>query len=160
MEGEGRAVTRDFKHSFKAPERAELPLVVYNAGFQKCPPGYGWGPGIRDHYLIHYIVSGRGTYETAGRTFVPEAGEAFLVRPEEPVYYQADEEEPWEYYWVGFSGPSAPLLLAQTAFSGGAPVVQAGQQLRQALLEVYKARGTDYPSAVRMAGYLQAAWAC
>ena len=157
MEGEGRAVTRDFKHSFKAPERAELPLVVYNAGFQKCPPGYGWGPGIRDHYLIHYIVSGRGTYETAGRTFVPEAGEAFLVRPEEPVYYQADEEEPWEYYWVGFSGPSAPLLLAQTAFSGGAPVVQAGQQLRQALLEVYKARGTDYPSAVRMAGYLQAA---
>lgn len=157
MEGEGRAVTRDFKHSFKAPERAELPLVVYNAGFQKCPPGYGWGPGIRDHYLIHYIVSGRGTYETAGRTFVPEAGETFLVRPEEPVYYQADEEEPWEYYWVGFSGPSAPLLLAQTAFSGGAPVVQAGQQLRQALLEVYKARGTDYPSAVRMAGYLQAA---
>ena len=152
-------MTRDFKHSFKAPERAELPLVVYNAGFQKCPPGYGWGPGIRDHYLIHYIVSGRGTYETAGRTFVPEAGKAFLVRPEEPVYSQADEEEPWEYYWVGFSGPSAALLLAQTPFTRTHPVLHpaAGERLRQALLDIYKARGADYPRAVRMAGYLQAA---
>ena len=33
----------------------------------------------------------------------------------------------------------------------------AGEQLRQALLDIYKARGGDYPSAVRMAGYLQAA---
>ena len=41
MEGEGRAVTRDFKHSFKAPERAELPLVVYNARFQQCRTGSG-----------------------------------------------------------------------------------------------------------------------
>ena len=33
----------------------------------------------------------------------------------------------------------------------------AGERLRQALLDIYKARGADYPSAVRMAGYLQAA---
>ena len=46
-------MTRDFKHSFKTAQRPELSLAVYNAGFQKCPPLYGWGPGIRDHYLIH-----------------------------------------------------------------------------------------------------------
>ena len=53
-------LTGDFKHSFKAAQREELSLTVYNTGFQKCPPGYGWGPGVRDHYLLHYIVSGRG----------------------------------------------------------------------------------------------------
>lgn len=152
-------MTRDFKYSFKAPERTELSLVVFNAGFQKCAPGYGWGPGVRDHYLLHYIVSGRGSYETEGRTFVPGPGDAFLARPDTPIYYRADREDPWEYYWVGFSGPSAPLLLAQTPFTRRQPVLHpaAGERLRQALLDIYKARGVDYPSAVRMAGYLQAA---
>ena len=152
-------MTQDFKYSFKAPERTELSLVVFNAGFQKCAPGYGWGPGVRDHYLLHYIVSGRGTYDAGGRTFAPGAGEAFLAFPDTPIFYRADREEPWEYYWVGFAGPSAGLLLAQTPFSRKRPVLRpaAGEQLRQALLDIYKARGGDYPSAVRMAGYLQAA---
>lgn len=150
----------DFKHSFKAEKLPELTLVVYNAGFQKCPPLYGWGPGVRDHFLLHYIVSGKGSYETESRTFVLGAGDVFLARPDVPIYYRADADEPWEYYWVGFSGPSAALLLAQTPFTRSAPVLRgaaAGERLRQALLDVYKARGADYPSAVRMAGYLQAA---
>ena len=152
-------MARDFKHSFKVVAHAELPLVVYNSGFQKCPPGHGWGPGVRDHYLLHYVVSGRGTYETESRTFVLSAGDAFLARPETPILYQADREDPWEYYWVGFAGPSAALLLAQTPFTRTHPVLHpaAGERLRQALLDIYKARGADYPSAVRMAGYLQAA---
>lgn len=149
----------DFKYSFKAAERAELSMAVYNAGFQKCPPNYGWGPGVRDHYLLHYIVSGGGTYETEGRIFVLRAGDAFLARPDVLIYYRADGEDPWEYYWVGFSGPGAALLLAQTPFSRSRPVLRPenGTRLRQALLDIYKARGGDYPSAVRMAGYLQAA---
>lgn len=152
-------MTEDFKHSFKTAQREALSLLVYNAGFQKCPPGYGWGPGVRDHYLLHYVVSGRGTYEAENRTFVLEPGAAFLARPDVPIYYRADDQDPWEYYWVGFSGPAAPLLLAQTPFTASRPVLRpaAGEQLRQGLLEIYKARGTDYPSAVRMAGYLQAA---
>lgn len=149
---------QDFKYSFKVSQRAELSLLVYNTGFQKCPPDYGWGPGVRDHYLLHYVVSGTGCYETGGRTFVLQAGDAFLALPDTPVYYRADHAQPWEYYWVGFSGSSASLLLAQTPFSRRMPVIRpaAGDRLRQALLEIYKARGTDYPSAVRMAGYLQA----
>jgi AraC-like DNA-binding protein len=152
-------VQEDLKHSYKVSQRAELSLIVYNVGFQKCGPGYGWGPGVRDHYLLHYIVSGHGRYETDGRTFVLGGGEAFLASPDVPIFYQAAEEDPWEYYWVGFSGPSAPLLLAQTPFTRRDPVLRpkAGESLRQGLLDIYKARGADYPSAVRMSGYLQAA---
>ena len=71
-------MTRDFKHSFKAADRPELSLVVYNAGFQKCPPGYGWGPGIRDHFLIHYILSGRGHCQVGEDQWELGAGDAFL----------------------------------------------------------------------------------
>ena len=146
------------KHSFKAEDRAELPLLVYNAGFQTCGSGYGWGPGVRDHYLLHYIVAGRGEYEAEGRTFVLSAGDVFLAWPDVPIYYRADREDPWEYDWVGFSGPSAPLLLAQTPFSRQSPVLRpgGGDRLHRGLLEIYEARGSGYPSAVRMAGYLQA----
>lgn len=152
-------MTEDFKYSFKAAERAELSLVVYNAGAQKCQPNYGWGPGVRDHYLLHYIVSGKGIYETEGRTFVLEAGEAFLAWPDVPIYYRADGESPWEYDWVGFAGPAAALLLAQTPFTRRSPVLRPsqGEALRQGLSDIYQARGTGYPNAVRMAGYLQAA---
>ncbi len=148
-----------FKHSLTAADRAGLPLVVYNAGFQKCTPGYGWGPGVRDHHLIHYVVSGEGTLRLENRTFVLKAGDAFLVRTDTPVYYGADQTDPWEYYWVGFSGESAGLLLAQTGFSAEAPVhsLTEGDRFHQVMLEIYQARGSDYPSAVRMAGYLQAA---
>ena len=87
------------------------------------------------------------------------AAELYAIRPETPILYQADQEDPWEYYWVGFAGPSAALLLAQTSFTRTHPVLHpaVGERLRQALLDIYKARGADYPSAVRMAGYLQAA---
>ncbi len=151
-------MAENFKYSFKAPAQAELPLLVHNAGFQKCTPGYRWGPGVRDHYLLHYVVSGAGCYEAGGAAYLLGPGDAFLVRPEETICYHADRDDPWEYYWVGFSGSGAALLLAQTAFFHPSPVIHpaAGERLRQGILEVYRARGTDYSSAVRMAGYLQA----
>ena len=152
-------MAQGFKHAFKAANRAELPQVVYNSGFQKCAPGYAWGPGVRDHYLIHYVVSGRGTLELEGRTFVLGPGDAFLIRPDVPARYAAAASDPWEYYWVGFAGVSAGLFLAQTGFAGGSAVcaLAEGDRFRRSLLEIYKARGSGYPSAVRMAGYLQAA---
>ena len=53
-----------FKNSYKS-DGAVLPLSVKNVGFQQCTPGYRWGAGVRDHYLIHYVVSGRGTFTAA-----------------------------------------------------------------------------------------------
>lgn len=59
-----------FKNSYKS-DGAALPLSVKNVGFQQCTPGYRWGAGVRDHYLIHYVVSGRGTFTAAGRAPSP-----------------------------------------------------------------------------------------
>ena len=86
-----------FKHSYKS-SAAGLPLVVKNVGFQQCTPGYHWGAGMRDHYLLHYVVSGKGTYTLNGSSYPVHAGQVFLVWPNTLVRYCADESDPWEYY--------------------------------------------------------------
>ena len=149
---------REIKRSFKAQTPGGLWLVVYNAGFQKCGSLHSWGPGVRDHYLLHHIVSGKGIFRRDGETFLLAAGESFLISPGEQVFYAADRDDPWEYYWAGFAGEGAAQLLAHSEFSGGCPVLRHPVPgLRQGLLEVYKARGGDFASSVRMSGCLQAA---
>lgn len=62
-------MNQNYKNSYKVTEKELVSLSVYNVGFQKCDPLYQWGPGIRDHYLIHYIISGKGYYKIKNTTF-------------------------------------------------------------------------------------------
>ena len=56
-----------YKYSYKVQEKLLSSLCVYNVGYQKCEPNYQWGPGIRDHYLIHHVICGCGYYAVHGR---------------------------------------------------------------------------------------------
>ena len=51
-----------YKQSFKQNYTDNVDISIYNCGLQSCEPGYTWGPGARDHYLIHLIAAGKGTY--------------------------------------------------------------------------------------------------
>ena len=112
-----------YKNSYKVTEKELVSLSVYNVGFQNCDPLCQWGPGIRDHYLIHYIISGKGYYKVNNKTYTLVAGDTFLVYPNTEVIYYADENEPWEYAWVGFTGSDALLILQATDFSVTSPVI-------------------------------------
>ena len=103
-------MNQNYKNSYKVTEKELVSLSVYNVGFQKCDPLYQWGPGIRDHYLIHYIISGKGYYKIKNTTFTLQTGDSFLVYPNTEVLYFADETDPWEYAWVGFTGSDASMI--------------------------------------------------
>ena len=117
-------MNQNYKNSYKVTEKELVSLSVYNVGFQKCDPLYQWGPGIRDHYLIHYIISGKGYYKIKNTTFTLQAGDSFLVYPNTEVLYFADESDPWEYAWVGFTGSDASMILKATDFSTERPVIE------------------------------------
>lgn len=72
-----------------------------DCGCEVCRPAHDCNT-LRRYWLLHYIVSGKGEYHVGGETYYPKAGEIFIVRPSEMVYYKADENDPWEYIWVGF----------------------------------------------------------
>ena len=150
-------MTDTFKNSYKVKEKETVSLSVYNVGFQKCEPRYQWGPGVRDHYLIHYIVSGKGIYAVKGQTYTLEAGDIFLVYPFQEMTYYADSEDPWEYYWVGFSGSDASAILCATDLSKEMPVIHSctfGAAVKEYLYAIYEARGNSIANAAEMTGWL------
>ena len=97
----------EFRRSFKVPYHNNLGMAVYSCGVQRCAAGHSWGPAIRDHYLIHYIVSGRGVFSVKGNEYNLSVGDGFLVVPSCVASYAADTQDPCEYCWVGFSGSDA-----------------------------------------------------
>ena len=64
-------------------------VTVYYCGYEKCASGHFWGPAVRTQYLLHYVISGRGTYAVGGETYTPHAGTCFLIRPGERTVYTA-----------------------------------------------------------------------
>ena len=150
-----------FKQSYKMPPSEMTALSVYNVGHQRCTPRYQWGPGVRNHYLIHYVVSGCGVYETRGQRYSLQAGEAFLALPDTEITYYADENDPWEYVWVGFAGNDALPILQCTDFAPDRPTLRLenGEAFRQAVLRICEVRGAEFLHAVRMTGALYSALA-
>lgn len=73
-------------------------------GFEHCVKGYSYGPAIRKYTLIHYVVEGKGCLYKHGKMYTVEAGQAFLILPEEVTTYVADKSDPWYYQWVAFDG--------------------------------------------------------
>lgn len=151
-----------FKNSYKVSEKEMVSLSVYNVGYQRCDPVYQWGPGVRDHYLIHLVLSGKGMYQVNGRRYALQAGDVFLVYPHTSVTYASDRDDPWEYYWVGFNGSDAAFILESAGFREGEPVIRSiawAAELKNALLHIYDARGNGLANSVEMTGRLYSALA-
>ena len=105
------------RHSFKSDQTDALSLSVYNVGYEKCQGLHSWGSGVRDHYLIHHIISGKGVYKTPQGEYHLSAGDTFLIYPYTVITYTADKNDPWEYYWAGFNGSDAEFILDRAGFT-------------------------------------------
>ncbi|QEN04242.1 AraC family transcriptional regulator [Thiospirochaeta perfilievii] len=82
-------------------------LVTF--GRSQCSSGYEFG-GLRNYYVLHFVINGKGEYKVGKKTWRLKKGNAFLIRPNESHLYKADENEPWEYLWVCFTGDISTVL--------------------------------------------------
>lgn len=76
-------------------------------GEERCRPNHTFGPAVRGHYLIHYVVSGEGMLYMNKKEYHIKENQAFLIKPDDLATYVADEKNPWYYIWVGFLGNKA-----------------------------------------------------
>jgi AraC-like DNA-binding protein len=78
-----------------------IPLFV---GKEDCAPHHAFGPYIREHYLLHFCLSGKGVLHDKSGTHAVGAGQFFIIRTGEVTRYEADGKDPWEYAWLAFRG--------------------------------------------------------
>lgn len=100
-------------------------LYVNCCGLSRTESLHSFGPALKPHYLIHYILSGKGKFSIGGEEYPLETGYGFLITPDELAFYQADEEEPWTYVWVGFSGTQAAEYIENIGLSVRQPVFKS-----------------------------------
>ncbi len=112
-----------------------LDLDLVQCGTETCVPGHSFGPAVRDHYLIHFALAGKGLFQANGRSWTLEAGEGFLICPDQVTFYQADWVNPWRYAWVGFQGSKASDWLKQAGLTDGNPVFRSKDDAIRACFE-------------------------
>ena len=103
-------------------EPGHTELNMYRCGIEDCGSGHFWGPAVRDHYIIHYVLGGKGVFQVNGKTYQLGENDGFMICPNTIVYYQADMQQPWSYAWVGFNGFKAEAYLNQAGLKAGHPV--------------------------------------
>ena len=86
-------------------------LHVNNFGYSVTKPCHKFGPAVRNFYLIHYIIDGKGEFCVNNNCYALQKGQGFLIEPDYQTVYMADAKEPWTYVWVGFSGKKSTEIL-------------------------------------------------
>lgn len=114
-------------------------LNLYQYGWEQTEPLHSYGPYARNHYLFHYVISGKGLLLANEQEYTIEGGHGFLIAPGQVTTYRADEQEPWEYAWIEFDGLRAHEALNLAGISGQNPVyspasTKAGQLLQEQML--------------------------
>lgn len=89
-------------------------LNVDHYGAEICDKNYSFGPTVRDNYVLHFIVDGKGKFTIDGTTTQLKTGDMFILPKGKVAFYQADDEHPWTYLWVGFSGSKVENILNKT----------------------------------------------
>lgn len=93
-----------------------IDAMIYTCGYETCKPKHSYGPVVRSGYLIHYIISGKGFFQCENKIYHLSKGDAFLIKPNTLIYYEADNDEPWTYTWIGFQGLKIEAYLNRTTF--------------------------------------------
>lgn len=123
-------------------------LNLYQYGWEKCDSLQSFGPYIRNHYLFHYIISGKGILLANDREYPVKAGQGFLICPNQITSYMADETDPWQYTWLEFDGLHVHESLSLAGLSPTNPIWKsvnkdAADLLQAQMLEIVNLAEND-----------------
>ncbi|MGG4555393.1 AraC family transcriptional regulator [Paenibacillus sp. FSL W8-0186] len=114
---------------FNETFQSQMDLSLLFFGMEECLSGHAWGPGLRDCYIIHYVLEGAGRFHLGGQTYELQSGDGFLIPPDTLVHYEADTASPWTYSWIGFRGLHVKSLLQRAGLSLVSPIFQTNSRL-------------------------------
>lgn len=101
---------------------SNIELNIYQYGQESCEKSHSFGPAVRQHYLFHYVISGKGVLYTEHGAFPVNPREGFLIYPHDVTTYCADENEPWHYMWLEVDGLAASRIFKECHLSRKSPI--------------------------------------
>lgn len=128
---------------FTGIDPADLELCF--AGMSHCEPSHSYGPAVRPNYLLHIVIQGKGRFIQNEMEFSLHANQGFLIVPDQLTFYQADQEDPWEYMWIGFRGSRATSILRELDLNENIQFFscQEIERLHALILEMIHLSGSD-----------------
>jgi len=107
----------------------DLDLDVRCFGLENCDKDF-WRKGIRECFLIHYIVKGRGYYIANNIRYELEPGDVFASFPNEEIIYATYPEDPFSFCWFGFNGKRCDAVLTECGLTKSAHVMRISDEYR------------------------------
>ncbi|MGU8958135.1 AraC family transcriptional regulator [Clostridium perfringens] len=92
-------------------------MNVDECGIEQGIPGLGYKYEVLKNAVIHYVTKGYGTFKFNGKVYTLKQGDIFILLKGMKVEYVASIDDPWEYYWIGFSGSNANEYLNRTSIT-------------------------------------------
>ncbi len=128
------------------PNERYMDMTLVQYGLEQCAANHSYGPASRNHFLFHYILSGRGTLHSTDSTgethsYRLSAGSGFLICPGQVNTYIADTDAPWNYCWLEFDGLKCTEILSTAGLSFDHPIYRpldkdSGDQLLAEMLSI------------------------
>jgi len=97
-------------------------FYLYELGTNKCQPLYSYEHLVRNRIIIHFVLNGKGILRLNGKEYDVFPHQIFLIPENTKAFYQADENDPWEYIWFHIGGPKIPQILREAGLTADSPV--------------------------------------
>lgn len=139
------------KNLFQNIKNAHTGIQTNDFGEEWCAPGHSYGPKIRDYWLIHFIVEGKGKFFIGGNEYSLGSHELFLIPPGIMTFYKADYVDPWHYMWIGLQGIEVQPFLASAGLTKESPIMKFSDELLQSVLDIgmeSNRTGLDSPRSI------------
>ena len=130
----------------------------FEIGYQKCEPGYSYGPIIRDKHILHFILSGEGHLELDKKVYPLREKQAFFIPAGSPGFYQASLDNPWHYIWILFHGPTADDMLSKAGLNKRYPIFTSETEcnrLEELLFEILESPALEYSCLGKLYEFFQ-----
>lgn len=99
---------------FNKYERDDFKLTQY--GYHRWSKETAHAPTIKDSYVLHIVLEGKGFVRVKNKQYQVFPGNAFLIRPGELIDYYSDKNNIWSYIWLGVEGNSAEEFFFRYGF--------------------------------------------
>lgn len=83
------------RYQFIAVDSVQIPKI-HSIGFSDDPRVTHFGPSVRNQYIIHYVLSGKGVFN--GKEV--RQGQGFLIVPGMHEEYHSCADDPWSFLWI------------------------------------------------------------